>query len=223
MSIFRSDILFPMKLFLSLLVSVALFYSPVRVMAQQNPASPAPAGRTDTASRTVPAGKADTLARTVPAGKTDTAGKAAAANGVSEPPDDYGSPFALAFLLVFCAIVGGAAVAGACIVTVILLAIFGMVSAGVMSASILAGLYKRSIASGFTTLLLLVGGLGGIVAGAGGFWLINRMFHLKAAPLNAVLLGAASGLLGGLLCGFVISRLIKFFVEYFRRKLAFGV
>ncbi|HEY4062871.1 MAG TPA: hypothetical protein VGM30_13275 [Puia sp.] len=68
-----------------------------------------------------------------------------------------------------------------------------------------------------------MGSLGGIIAGAGSFWLINRLFHLHASTAKACLLGATSGLIGGLLCGIVLFRLIRFFIEYFRKKLSFQV
>jgi hypothetical protein len=123
------------------------------------------------------------------------------------------------FLIAFLSVVIGAIVAGSIIVTFILLLLFVLVSAGILSASILVGLYKRSVAVGFKTLLMLICSLGGIVAGAGSFWLLNRIMHY-VTPLTATLLGVVSGLVGGLLLGIVLFGLIRSFLEYCRQKLS---
>ena len=59
------------------------------------------------------------------------------------------------------------------------------------------------------------------MTGGLGFWLINRLFHIDLSTRSAVLIGACSGLLGGLLLGAVLFILIRLFMEYCRQKLSF--
>lgn len=184
-------------LFVCLYLSiVSLLFSPLGGSAQPRQVVPAPATKADTAI-------------TLRSDKTS-----------AQQPDDEFNLFLFAYLIAFCCVVVGAVLVGSIAVILLLLALFVLVSGGILSAGILVGLYKRSIAAGFKALLMIMGGLGGLVAGAAGFWLCNRLFHFHIARLTGILLGAAGGLLGGLLCGIIVFRVIRTFLEYCRQKLS---
>jgi len=133
--------------------------------------------------------------------------------------DDF-TPFMLTLVLVAVGVLIGSILVGAVAALLVLTFLFVLLSAGVLSTSIVVGLYKRSIAAGFKTLLGLVCGAGGIIIGAIAFWLLNHFFHIHLKDATAVLAGAASGLLGGLLLGMVIFWLIRMFLEFCRQKLS---
>jgi len=156
----------------------------------------------------------------MPATKVDTSTNLRSDNASAQKPDDEFNLFLFAYLIAFCSVVVGAVIVGSVVVILLLLALFVLVSGGILSAGILIGLYKRSVAAGFKALLMIIGGLGGLVAGAAGFWLSNRLFHFHLARLTGFLLGTAGGLLGGLLCGIIMFHVICAFLEYCRRKLS---
>ena len=187
-----------MKLSLACLLGILIFLSPFRSGAQPRQVVPAPATKTDTVS------------------------KSAADNTVVHTPDDDEfNLFLFAYLIAFCSVVVGAVIVGSVAMIMILLALFALVSAGIVSAGVLVGIYKRSVAAGFKALLVIICSLGGIVAGAGGLWLIDRFFPIHLGGRTAVLLGAAGGLIGGILMGIILFRIIRSFLEYFRQKLSF--
>jgi len=186
-----------MKLPLACVLGILIFLSPFGSGAQSHQAVPAPATKADTVS------------------------KSAADNPVAHTPDDDEfNLFLLAYLIAFCSVVVGAVIVGSVAVIMILLALFALVSAGIVSAGVLVGIYKRSVAAGFRALVVIVCSLGGIVAGAGGLWLIDRLFPIHLGGRAAALLGAAGGLVGGLLMGIVVFQIIRSFIRYFRQKLS---
>lgn len=129
--------------------------------------------------------------------------------------------FLLALGTAFVCIVLGATLAGSMLATLFLLSVFLLVSAGVLSVGVLVGFYRRSIAAGFRTVLMIVSIGGGVFCGAIAFWLINRVFDIHLQPRTALLTGAFSGLVGGLLLGLVLFTIIRLFLNYCRKKLAF--
>lgn len=143
--------------------------------------------------------------------------------GATSPPpsteDDF-TPFMLVLVLVAVGVLIGSILIGSVAALLILTFLFVLISAGIVSTSIVVGLYRRSLAAGFKTLLGLVCGAGGVIIGAIAFWLINHFFHIHLKDATAVLAGAASGLLGGLLLGMVIFWLIRMFLEFCRQKLS---
>ena len=139
----------------------------------------------------------------------------------TRPDDDEFNVFLLALGTAFVCIVLGATLAGSMLATLFLLGVFLLVSAGVLSVAILVGFYRRSMAAGFRTMLMIVCIGGGVCCGAVAFWLINRVFDIHLQPLTALLLGAFSGLVGGLLLGLVLFTIIRLFLNYCRKKLAF--
>lgn len=136
-------------------------------------------------------------------------------------PDDGFNLFLLTLAIAFFSVVIGAILFGSLIVLLLLLAVFSLVSMGILSAGILVGWYRRSVAAGFKTVLMIVAIGGGTLCGAGAFWLINRNFDIHLRPLTAALTGAFSGLVGGLLLGLILFNIIRLFLNYCRKKLAF--
>ncbi|MBS1603757.1 MAG: hypothetical protein JST42_13895, partial [Bacteroidetes bacterium] len=117
-------------------------------------------------------------------------------------------------------IIIGATIVGSAAATLVLLLLFALVSAGILSAGILVGLYRRSLSAAFTTILSLICCGTIMIAGAISFSLINRIFHIDLTTSTALLIGAFSGLLGGLLLSFTLSGIIRTFLNYCRQKLS---
>jgi len=188
-----------MKLFLTCLLGIVFFFLPVNSKAQPQQGTPALTAKTDSV-------------------KTDSA-KAGVSGNTTSPDDDF-TPVVFLVAVALASLIVGAIIVGAFATASVLALVFVMVSAGVVSAAVFTGLYKKSVAAGFKTLCVLVCALGGIVAGGFSFGVINHYFHLHLIPHNAVLLGAAGGLLGGLLLGIILYWIIRALIEMFRQKLA---
>jgi hypothetical protein len=135
--------------------------------------------------------------------------------------DDEFNLFLMAVGIAFLCIVVGATIVGSLIATLSMLVLFGLVTAGVLSAGILVGFYRKSIGAGFKTVIAITGCLSGIVIGEIGFYLINRIYHLHLSGVAVVGIGGFSGLVGGMLLGFVLLLIIRLFLNYCRAKLSF--
>ena len=163
--------------------------------------------------------------------RADTAGSAKTGRGspstpasgsiTSSPPDDEFNVFLWGLGTAFVCIVIGATLAGSLIATLFLLSVFLLVSAGVLSVGVLVGFYRRSVAAGFRTVLMIACIGGGMLCGAIAFWLINRIFDIHLLPLTALLTGALSGLVGGLLLGITLFSIIRLFLNYCKKRMAF--
>ena len=184
-----------------------------------------------------PPGSATVRADTVRAGSNPTAPAASAAHaasaaadtasvrpanpGQNPTPDEDFDLFLLVFGTAFICVMIGSVLTGVIAVMGFLLVLFALIPVGIVSVGILAGLYRRSLSAGFKTILYIGCSGAGMLAGAPVFWLINRLFHMHLTPRTAVLTGACSGLLGGLLLGIVLFSLIRIFLDYCRQKLSF--
>ena len=135
--------------------------------------------------------------------------------------DDEFNIFLISITIAFFGMVIGGALIGAFVATLLLLSLLALVSAGILSAGILTGLYRRSIAAGFKTILVIVCSLGGIIGGTICFWLINRIYDIHLISSTAALVGAFGGLLCGLLLGFLLAGILRIFMNYCRQKLSF--
>ena len=145
-------------------------------------------------------------------------------NALTDPssqPDDEFNLFLLAIGLAAICIIIGATIVGSTAAILFLLLLFTLVSAGILSAGILVGLYRRSISAGFKTILTLVCSITMTTGGAISFWMINRLFHIELTTSTALLIGAFSGLIGGLLLSFTLNGIIRIFLNYCRQKLSF--
>lgn len=149
---------------------------------------------------------------------TDTA---KAGTGAVANDDDGFDPALTVVFLVLVGIVCGAALIGAVICGIVLGGLFVLATAGILSAGVLVGLYRRSVTAGFRTAFLLAFSLGGILVGAGGFYVVNRYFHLHFTTRTVLLAGAGGGLLGGLLLGLIVFALIRALLKTLKQRLAF--
>ena len=155
---------------------------------------------------------------------TDTTRTHSSTNTLTDPssqPDDEFNVFLLAIGLASIGIIIGATIIGSAAAILFLLLVFSLISAGILSAGILAGLYRRSVSVAFKTILSLICSITITIAGAASFWVINRVFHIDLTTSTALLIGAFSGLLGGLLLSFALTAIIRIFFNYCRQKLSF--
>jgi len=146
---------------------------------------------------------------------------AAAAHTAGATQDDDMDVFLLFYGIAFIGIAFAAVFVGAAVMVGFLAVLFVLVSAGVFSTSVLVGMYRRSAAAGFRTLLMIVCGLAGFFTGAVGVWLTGRIFHLHWKAQTALLTGALGGLVGGVVLGLVLFFIFNTFFRYCRRRLAF--
>lgn len=140
----------------------------------------------------------------------------------ADPQSDDGE-FLLFLMMIavgFACIAVGSVLAGTAAMTLVLLALFALISAGIVSAGVLVGLYRRSLAAGFKTVVILVCSCVTTIAGAIGFWLINHIFHLYLTNPTSLLIGSLSGLVGGVTLGFILTSIIRLFLDFCRRKLS---
>lgn len=103
------------------------------------------------------------------------------------------------------------------VLTIFLLLIaFGLISAGIISTSVVIGISRNSFSSGFKVLLVSFFTLGGFLAGLAGFWIVNRISHWWNDQ-TALLVGAISGVIAGLILGvfsfYVIRKLTLWFIR----------
>jgi hypothetical protein len=140
--------------------------------------------------------------------------------GVDPRPDDEFNVFLLAVAIAFVCIVVGAILVGTLVVTLALLVIMGLVSAGILSAGMLVGLYRKSISAGFKTVVAITGCVSGILIGEVAFYFINRIYHLHLSGVAVLLIGGFCGLVGGMILGMVLFRLIRIILNYCRAKLS---
>jgi len=139
------------------------------------------------------------------------------ANTIPEPDDEF-NLFLLTFAIAFCSAIIGATIVGAFAAAIVFLFLFAMASAGILSTSILIGIYRRSIAAGFRAFLIILCGIGGILIGTPGFWLVNRIFDLPLTNLTSAVIGAAGGLIGGIILGIIIFKPIRLLSTFLYQK-----
>ena len=209
-----------MKLLLTGFFTILLLFSCMGSYAQ-----PYPGSKTDSANakpNTTKTNTTKTGANNTTTTNPDTTTKAKIVTDPSIPqPDDEFNIFLLAITIAFFSMVIGGALIGAFAATLLLLSLFALVSAGILSAGILTGLYRRSIAAGFKTILVIICSLSGIIGGTICFWLINRIFNIHLISSTAALVGAFGGLLCGLLLGYLLAGILRIFMNYCRQKLSF--
>lgn len=134
------------------------------------------------------------------------------------PTDDEFNPAFIVLAVIFLVIMFGSIIIGAIVSAILLLLVFALVSAGILSTSLLVGLYKRSFSAGFKTFLVFSCAIAGSTFGALAIALINHFFHFHWNHPTTVLIGAGSGLAGGILLGLVVFSMIRLFVHYCRNR-----
>lgn len=110
------------------------------------------------------------------------------------------------FLLVITGVFIFAMLGGALVTTffaaLILFAITGLVGFGILSVSVLAGLYARSVSAVFKTFVVICFALCSGVCGLITVFLAKSIFNLSLSPVTLYTIGAASGVIAGMLLGF---------------------
>lgn len=142
----------------------------------------------------------------------------AAGNNVDAQDDDF-SAILLVMGSVFVCAMFGAVVVGAFLAAAAALAAMLFVSAGILSVAVLNGFYKRSVTAGFKTFIIIVCTVGGTAIGATGLFIITKFFELHLSGQTAFLTGGAGGLVGGLIMGRVVYKILLLTVTYVKRKL----
>lgn len=173
----------------------------------------------DTAVRTTRDSGVRTTGDTAGRAIRDTAGATAHTAGTTQ--DDDMDMFLLFYGIAFIGIAFAAVFVGAVLMVGFLAVLFLLVSAGVFSTSVLMGIYRRSAAAGFRTLLVIGCGLAGLFTGAVGLWLTGRIFHLHWKAQTALLTGALGWLAGGMVLGLVLFFIFNTFFRFCRRRLTF--
>jgi len=132
--------------------------------------------------------------------------------------DDFNAGLLVIGAAMVCCMVGAAIVGSfAAALTLLLAALF--ISTGVLSVSLLAAFYKKSIAAGFKTFILIICMIGGGAIGSTGLFIVTKVFTLHLSGRAAFLFGGVGGLVGGVLMGLVIHKLIVYLTGYIKRKL----
>jgi len=137
----------------------------------------------------------------------------------STADDDDFAPGLLFGVIIIGGIVAGAAIVGCIAAALLMVFIAILISAGIFSASVLAGFYKRSVSAGFKTFIILISTLGGIVIGSAGLYVVKKIFSLHMSSQNAFLFGGGGGLLGGLLMGWIIYKMVIVLFGFLKKKL----
>lgn len=159
--------------------------------------------------------------------QTDTANKRVqtdsslvAKNSQANSPDDEEFNLFL-FSLIAVAVCGmiGAAIIGAFAATLVVLISAALISFGILSISVLAGLYKRSVAAGFKTLLYILCPIGGAVIGMSGYLIADKLFEISIPVNKGLLAGAVGGIAGGIIMAFAISKIVIVLAKFLWNKL----
>lgn len=135
-------------------------------------------------------------------------------------PDEGMDMFLLILAGVFISGMVGAAIVGAAAGLIVLFFIFGLMAIGALSASVAVGMYRKSLAAGFKSFLMILFGTTCSVIGGCGLWLLSGYFapdfgHGKALFIT----GFAGGLVGGLLMALCTYRVLQFLLKFLVRKL----
>lgn len=125
----------------------------------------------------------------------------------------------LVVMPIFLSVMAGACIMGAGLVLLLAVIAVGFVTAGIISASMFAGIYTKSVRTGFKTFIVIISTLFGTVTGTLGLYIIVKIFHLNLSTQTAILTGSLGGLGGGILTGFIIYRVIMYTLQYARKKL----
>ena len=134
-------------------------------------------------------------------------------------PDEEFNIFLFAIATVFISVMIGSAIIGAFAATLFLLLVFLFVSAGILSTSVIIGIYKKSLRSGFKSFLVIICSIAGIILGSAAAFLINKLFQLSFSNTSSLISGATGGLAGGILMGLAVFKILQVMAAAFKRKL----
>lgn len=113
--------------------------------------------------------------------------------------DDEFNVFLLLFAtVVLCGMLGATAV-GAFLAALLAFAVFGLIAFGILSTAVAAGIYRKSLMSGFKIFLSLLFGLGCGLCGAGLAIVVHHFFYSTPSAAAAGALGFLGGGAGGVI------------------------
>jgi hypothetical protein len=98
-----------------------------------------------------------------------------------------------------------------------LLILFGLISLGILSTSIIIGINKKSFVKGFRYFIIISSTVFASLIFGTGFWILNRIQHWWAAKV-AIISGGTIGLLSGLIFGFLLIYVLRWFSNYFKAR-----
>jgi len=164
---------------------------------------------------------------TVKAASPKSTAPAVGANSAATPltqssagDDDFNAGL-LVFAVIALSVMFGAMVAGFIAASLAGTFLFILISTGILSAAILVGAYKRSVAAGFKTLVMIICTIGGILLGIGGLYLVNIVFDLHLHQTLIIWAGLIGGLIGGIVLGLCLFMITRLFLAFAKRKLSF--
>lgn len=131
-------------------------------------------------------------------------------NGGSCQDDEFNVFLFTVFALFMCGLFGAAFI-GALAAALLLGLVFILLTFGLLSTATAVGLYKRSFKAGFSSLLILIFGIGCSIIGVIGFLLVHMFFDLSVNRATIALIGLVSGSLAGVVLGKVSAKVIKLF------------
>lgn len=125
-----------------------------------------------------------------------------AQDGEYQDDGDF-TPFLFGIGIVFLSVAGGVFAAGFLLVMGITGLAVLLTAIGILSSSFLVAMHTRSLMTGFKTFLYLLFPLLGGITGAAFFLGISTLFKLNLPYETDLLVGAMSGIAGGLLLAFI--------------------
>ncbi len=132
--------------------------------------------------------------------------------------DDEFNVFLLSLATVFVCAMIGAAIAGAFAAALFFILLTALISVGILSTSVAVGLYKRSAAAGFKTLLVIVFGAGCAVCGLVLSLMVQRFYPEHLSAFTALTAGIIAGAFGGIVIGLSLFTIIQtLFRNIFKR------
>lgn len=141
------------------------------------------------------------------------------------PPDHYEeafNPFLFLMLIAFllaCVVALGVGTMAALVLLVMAALLAGLIAAGMVSASVVVGVLRRSVTTGFRALFLQVGGVLGLLMGSLGAWLFILLAKLPTHSVTPWVIGPLLGVVFGLLAAWMFNFAWGRSVEWIARRL----
>lgn len=110
-----------------------------------------------------------------------------------------------------------ALIIGVVICLIVIAILIGLVGVGIISTSVLTGLYKRSISTGFKTFFVLSSILGSTIVSVVFFWFINTIKNWWSTDL-AIVTGIGSGIISGWLLGLLLFVTLRKMMKFIKTK-----
>jgi hypothetical protein len=143
-----------------------------------------------------------------------------------KPPDTSGFqvpepflPMMAVLALLGCVLALMAGVVASLLLLLLVGLLAGLIAAGVVSASVVIGVLRRSVSTGFRALFFQIGGGLGLILGSLGAWVFILLAKLPMDSVQPWVIGPLLGLLFGLLAAWMFNFAWGRSVEWIARKL----